>query len=94
MAERGLDRHEPHVLPIYSLSNRFCIEKVVLVGLHKRLYELSWDQLHIMALLSQGAAEEASTRTCLYPDQGSLHVGGEGDELLRRRFVASVRCRS
>jgi hypothetical protein len=71
----------------HSFSDRFGIEKVVLVGLHKRLHELSWDQLHIMALLSQGAAEEVSTPTCLHPDQGSLQVGGEGDELLLGKLL-------
>ena len=78
----GLDRNEAHVLPVDSFGDRFRIEEVVLVGLHERLYELGWNQLHVMALFSQGAAEKVSTRTCLHPDQGSLHVGGEGDELL------------
>ena len=47
-----LDRNEAHVLPIYSFSNRFGIEEVVLVGLHIRLHELSRDQLHVVALCS------------------------------------------
>jgi hypothetical protein len=28
-----------------------------------------------------------ATRTCLHPDQGSLHVGGEGDELLPGKLL-------
>jgi len=35
-----------------------------------------------MALSAQGAAEKVGSRTCLHPDQRSLHVGGERDELL------------
>src|SRR5260370_23710907 len=40
------------------------------------------DQLHIMALCSQNAAEEVRPRTGLHPNQRGLHVGGEGDQLL------------
>src|ERR1700730_8073847 len=78
----ALDRNEAHVLPIYSFSNGFGIEEVVLVGLHKWLYKLGWNQLHMMALFSQYSAEEVSPRTCLHPDQRSLHVGGKRDQLL------------
>jgi hypothetical protein len=56
--------------------------EVVLVGLHKGLHELSWDELHVMALFSQNPPKEVSTRTCFHPDQAGLHVGGEADELL------------
>src|SRR5260370_40220271 len=45
-----LDRHEAHVLAIHGLSNRFSVDEIVLVRLHKRLHELGWNQLHIMAL--------------------------------------------
>jgi hypothetical protein len=78
----GLDRNKAHVLPIDSFGDRFRIEEVVLVRLHKWLYELSWNQLHIMALFSPGTAKEVSTRTCFHPDQGSLQVGGKRDQLL------------
>ena|ERR1700674_2489134 len=93
----GLDRNEAHILPIDSFGDRFSINEVVLVRLHERLYELSWNQLHIMALFSQGTAKEVSTRTCLHPDQGSLQVGGKPDQLLlgellpQQYFPASLR---
>ncbi len=53
-----LDRHEPHVLPIDCLGDRFGIQEVVLVRLYKRLHELRRNQLHVVALFSQGAAQE------------------------------------
>ena len=46
----GLDRHEAHVLPVHRFGDRLSIQEVVLVRLHERLYELSWNQLHIVAL--------------------------------------------
>ena len=58
-----LARNEAHVLPIYSFGDRFRIEEVVLVGLHKWFYKLGWNQLHMMALLSQYPAEEVSPPT-------------------------------
>jgi hypothetical protein len=70
------------VLPIDGFGDRFRINEVVLVWPHERLFELSWNQLHIMALFSQGTAKEVSTRTCLHPDQASLQVGGKPDQLL------------
>jgi hypothetical protein len=36
----GLDRNEPHVVPIDRFGNRLGIEEVVLVRLHKGLHEL------------------------------------------------------
>jgi hypothetical protein len=45
-----LDRHESHILAIHCLGNRFSVDEIVLVRLHKRLHELGWNQLHIMAL--------------------------------------------
>jgi len=39
-----LDRHETHVLPVDSLRDGLSIEEVVLVRLHERPHELSWDQ--------------------------------------------------
>jgi hypothetical protein len=77
-----LNRNEAHVLAVDSFSDGFCIEKVVLVGLHERLHELSWDELHVMALLSQNPPKEVSPRTGFHPDQAGLHIGGEDDELL------------
>jgi hypothetical protein len=52
-----LDRDETHVLSVDSFGDRFRIEEVVLVGLHKRLHELSRNQLHVLALLSQNPAD-------------------------------------
>ena len=45
-----LDRHEAHVLAFHGLGDGFSIDEIVLVRLHKRLHELGWNQLHIMAL--------------------------------------------
>jgi len=81
-----LDRNEAHVLPVDNFSNRLGIKKVVLVGLHKWLHELSWDQLDIVALLLQRAPKEVSPRTCLHPDQRDLYVGCEGNKLLLVNF--------
>ena len=94
-----LDRNETHVLPVYSFGDRFGIEEVVLVGLHKWLHELGWDQLHVMALFSQHTSEEVRPRTRLHPDQGSLHVGGKSDqlllgELLPQQHLAVLRSRA
>jgi hypothetical protein len=82
-----LDRDETHVLPADSLRDGLGIEEVVLVRLHERPHELSRDQLHIMALLSQGTAEEVSPRTRFHTNQRALHVGGEGNELLLRELL-------
>jgi hypothetical protein len=46
----GLDRNKAHVLA----SDRFSIQEVVLVRLHERLHELSWDEPDIVALCSEG----------------------------------------
>jgi hypothetical protein len=40
----GLDRGKAHVLPPHCLSDRPCIDEVVLVRLHKRLHKLPRDQ--------------------------------------------------
>jgi hypothetical protein len=77
-----LNRNEAHVLAADSFSDGFCIEKIVLVGLHERLHELGWNQLHVMTLFSQNSAKKVSPRTGFHPDQANLHVCGEGDELL------------
>src|ERR1700712_5853727 len=47
----GLNRDKAHVLPFDGLSDRLCIDEVVLVRLHEWLYKLSGDQPDIMALL-------------------------------------------
>ena len=47
----GLDRDETHVLAFDGFGNRFCVDEVVLVRLHERLYKLSRDQPDIVALL-------------------------------------------
>ena len=65
-----------------TLGDGFGIEEVVLVRLHERPHELRRDKLHVMALLSQGTAEEVSPRTRFHPNQRDRHVSGEGDELL------------
>ena len=78
----GLDRDEPHVVPIDCLGNRFGIKEVVLVGLYERLHELSWNQLHVMTLCPQRTAQEMRTRACLHPDQQCLQIRSKGDELL------------
>jgi hypothetical protein len=78
----GLDRNKPHVLAINSLGDRLRIQEVVLVRLHKRLHELGWDQLHVVALRSQNPAKKVSSRTCLHPDQGGLQVCCERDQML------------
>src|SRR5271170_3452476 len=78
----GLDRNEAHVVAIYCFGNRLGIDKVVLVRLHKGFYELSWDQLHIVALCSQRTAQKMCSRTCRQPDERRLEVRGEGDQLL------------
>jgi hypothetical protein len=36
-----LNRHEANVLAIHGLSNRFSVDEIVLVQLHKRLHELA-----------------------------------------------------
>jgi hypothetical protein len=46
------DRNEAHVLAIDGLSNRFCIEEVVLVGLDEWLHKLSWNELDVVSLSS------------------------------------------
>jgi hypothetical protein len=56
-----LDRHEAHVLALDGFRDRFGIDKIVLVGRHKRLHELSCDQPHIVALLPQDTAQEVSS---------------------------------
>ncbi len=54
----GLDRNDAHVVPVYSFSDRLGIQEFVLVRLHKRLYELRWDQLHVVTLRSQCPTQE------------------------------------
>jgi hypothetical protein len=76
-----LDRHKSHVLAAHCLSDRLCIEEVVLVGLHKRLHKLSRNQLHIMALFKQDTTKEVSTRTRLQADQRGLQVRCESNQL-------------
>jgi hypothetical protein len=61
--------------------------KVVLVGLHEWLHELSGNQLHVVALFSQNTSEEVSAWTSLHPNQTGLHVRGEGDELLQSELL-------
>ncbi len=55
----GLDRHKTHVLAFDSLGDGFGINEVVLVD--ERLYKLTWNQLHVVALLAQSTAEEMSS---------------------------------
>ena len=47
-----LDRDKAHVLALGRFGNRFCIDEVVLVGLHKWLHELRRDKTHIMSLVA------------------------------------------
>jgi hypothetical protein len=56
-----LDRHEAHVLALNGFCDRFGVDKIVLVRLHKRLHELSCDKPHIVALLPQDTAQEVSS---------------------------------
>ena len=78
----GLDRDKAHVLALDSLSNRFRIDKIVLVGLHKWLHELRCDQPHIVTLIAQRPAEEVRSRARLEANQRGLHVRRECEKLL------------
>jgi hypothetical protein len=62
-----LDRNKPHVLSVNGLGNRFSIQEIVLVRLHKRRHELSWNQLYVMALFTQNTTKEVSARPRLHP---------------------------
>jgi hypothetical protein len=73
--------------PVDSLRDGLGIEEVVLVRLHERPHKLSRNQLHIMALLSQGTAEEVSPRTRLHPNQRALQVGCKRDQLPLRELL-------
>src|ERR1035441_8808551 len=77
-----LDRNETHVLAVDSLRDGLGIEEVVLVRIHEWLYELSRDQLHIMALFSSCAAKKVCSRTCLQAHQRGLEVRCETNQLL------------
>jgi hypothetical protein len=78
----GFDRNEAHVVAIHRFGNRLGIEKVVLVRLYKRLHKLRRDQLHIVALRSQGTTQKVRPRTCLHPYQRRLKVRSGCDQLL------------
>ena len=59
--------HETHVLSIDSLCDSFGIKEVVLVGLHKWPHELSWNELHVMALFTQSTTKKVRSGACLRP---------------------------
>src|SRR5262249_37977057 len=84
----GLDRHKTHPRPSYGLGTSFCIDVVVLVGLHVRLHILSRDQTHIMPLLAQSAAQKVSSSTGLHTDQGNMQVRREAQNLIPRALLA------
>jgi 3-dehydroquinate synthase class II len=44
-------------LPLDGLSDRLCIDEVILVRLHEWLYKLSGDKPDIMALIAQRVRE-------------------------------------
>src|SRR6202030_3535570 len=78
----GLNRDKAHVLPFDGLSDRLCIDEVVLVRLHEWLYKLSWDQPDIMALFAQCASEKMSPRAGLQSNQRCPDVRGIYQKLL------------
>jgi hypothetical protein len=71
-----LDRHETHVLAAHCLSDRFCIEEAVLVGLHKRLPDarepLLPTQLPRLGVLV-GSFFTLRSKCIRHAFQGSLH---------------------
>jgi hypothetical protein len=83
----GLDRNKAHVLAVHRLSDGLGIQKVVLVRLHKGLDELGRDELHIVALCSQRTTQEVGPAACLHPDERSLQVRCERDQLSLRELL-------
>ncbi len=59
------DRDEAHVLALDSFRDGFRVDEVVLVRLHKGLYELCRDQTHVMALLLSKLDQESALRSTL-----------------------------
>ena len=68
----GLDRDKAHVLPLDCLGDRLCIDEVVLVRLHERLYKLPCDQPDIVALLSQCTSKKMRSSTSTLPAAPSV----------------------
>jgi hypothetical protein len=62
------DRNEPHVLSTNRFRDGFGIDEVVLVRLHERLHKLRRNQLYVVTLLSQGAAQKCA------PEQASRPI--------------------
>jgi len=69
-----LHRNEAHGRPLHSLSNRFCNNVVVLVGLDERPDILGRHQLHLMTVLQKSTGEEVGAGTGFDADQAGRHV--------------------
>jgi len=74
----GLDGNKAHVLSCHRLGDRFRIEEVVLVRLQVGLYELGWDESHVVSLPAQGCTDELCSRAGFDAYQRTLQVGGVG----------------
>ena len=83
----GLDRDKAHRRSAHCFGDGFSIDKVVLVGLHKRLYILRRHQPHLMPLLAQSLAQEMRAWAGFHPNQMNLHVRGEAKKLSARELL-------
>ncbi len=82
----GLDRHKAHRGTAHSFSDCFCINEVVLVGLHKRLYILRGHQPYFMDLCAKSPAQEMRARAGFHPNQSNLDVRGKAKKLGAREL--------
>src|ERR1035438_1516113 len=86
----GLDRHKSHARPSHGLGDRLCIDVVVLVGLHERLYMLhavlASAVLH--ALFTKNPTQEVGSSACFHANQANAQVSCEMQELLAEELLA------
>ena len=87
-----LDRHKSHARPSHGLGDRLCIDAVVLVGLHERLYMLhavlASAVLH--ALFTKNPTQEVGRSACFHANQANAQLAVKCKNCLRKNFLRTI----
>jgi hypothetical protein len=87
-----LDRHKTHPRPLRRFRKGFGIQKVTLVGLHRRLPVLRRQQAHLVPWLAESPPEKVRSTAGLHANQIHLQIRGEGQQLGTRTSLADHHC--
>ena len=82
-----LYRNEAHAQSPRRLANRFCIDRIVLVPLHKRFDVGGRDKSHLMAELCQLARPVMRPAACFHSNEASWLSSEEVEQLSAGQFA-------